>query len=849
MALKDFVTVEIAWDHGPLEPHPTWTDITEYVSAISGGGGRGGEFDTFGARSYTITVTDLGRIFDPSNDGSPYDGKIVPRKQLRIRTAGDMAEPAVLFSDDFAGSNGASWNSGKWSTATDGGTGASLQIQGNRGRLTSGTSVYGSTYAVADEELPQEYEVLLTDVRFSNVSSEQYFRMYFRGDASQTNEIAHNSIGLIIEPDNDSIHWYDNGGGGSSTWVKYEGFNFSASTDYMIRVRVEESSVKIKIWESGDPEPDAWLSTLTSSEWLNTHEGEYFAMSFVGGNDTTSEYVEIGDISIKSLVGEIDGEVIFRGVIESFPQDYEVGTKKVTVPIEAVDLLSYLETEFLIGDTAHEVLARSMGAFALWKLDDEKRVIDAIGNVSPGRYTGIKPVIGDPLEYGGAGSFDNSGEEFTVANVPRAMFDFQLAAAGIDDYDWSVSLLFKAKANTVEVATYPLFGGTTQTFQTGFTTWPAIGLYSSITSGAQHASHAVYGNGSGLATEASPSVLANVTGSRIITDNLPHHLVMVSISYEEVYGYCDGEQDAHISSLNSNGYLRYRGSRIQPHLGHIIDEVALFPRSLAQSEVRLLARAALGGLFAQRTDERLATLMQAAGIPESLYSFEMGSAVVASMGSGDSLLSMCQSVQMTENGRFFVSREGIITFHAKTHSAYATSEATFSDIEGNGFGYEGFGFDYDVRLLSTRAAVSAIAGTAVASATSGVLESVGTRSINISTELIEVDEARSYAEHIVGLYQDPLLRARSWTVDLTVLSEEDRKTLCSLDIGSHVTLERTPLFDNDTIVQEMVIESIEHEISNEPLSWKVTFTAVPDVEPTYFRWGRSELGGTDGAGY
>jgi hypothetical protein len=78
------LTVEVAFDDGPLEASPTWTDITNKVRAGSIRVGRSNELDQISAGVLNLTLDNRVRTFDPFYASGPYYGKLTTRKQIRV---------------------------------------------------------------------------------------------------------------------------------------------------------------------------------------------------------------------------------------------------------------------------------------------------------------------------------------------------------------------------------------------------------------------------------------------------------------------------------------------------------------------------------------------------------------------------------------------------------------------------------------------------------------------------------------------------------------------------------------------------------------------------------------------
>lgn len=77
--------VEIAFDDGPYVASPTWTNVTAYVLDATVDRGRSDEWATEFTGTAQIRLDNTTRRFDPFYTAGPYYGKLLPRRQIRIR--------------------------------------------------------------------------------------------------------------------------------------------------------------------------------------------------------------------------------------------------------------------------------------------------------------------------------------------------------------------------------------------------------------------------------------------------------------------------------------------------------------------------------------------------------------------------------------------------------------------------------------------------------------------------------------------------------------------------------------------------------------------------------------------
>lgn len=77
--------IEIAFDDGPYVVSPTWTDVTAYCRGFSTSRGVPDDWTYQADGSASVTLSNRDRRFDPFNTSGPYYGKLLPRRQIRIR--------------------------------------------------------------------------------------------------------------------------------------------------------------------------------------------------------------------------------------------------------------------------------------------------------------------------------------------------------------------------------------------------------------------------------------------------------------------------------------------------------------------------------------------------------------------------------------------------------------------------------------------------------------------------------------------------------------------------------------------------------------------------------------------
>jgi hypothetical protein len=131
--------VEIAFEDGPYTVSPRWTDITSWVRSLSTDRGRSDDWGDFYG-SAQVVLNNRTRLFDPYYTSGTYYGKLLPRRQIRIRAqTNDLGSVATY--DVFRG-----FVSG-WSPSwTDAGTDSTVTL-----------SCYDALQLLGSEQLPADW--------------------------------------------------------------------------------------------------------------------------------------------------------------------------------------------------------------------------------------------------------------------------------------------------------------------------------------------------------------------------------------------------------------------------------------------------------------------------------------------------------------------------------------------------------------------------------------------------------------------------------------------------------------------------------------------------------------------
>lgn len=207
-------------------------------------------------------------------------------------------------------------------------------------------------------------------------------------------------------------------------------------------------------------------------------------------------------------------------------------------------------------------------------------------------------------------------------------------------------------------------------------------------------------------------------------------------------------------------------------------------------------------------------------------------------------LAHIQEVETTEDGIFFISREGVAVFLDRNRIISSTLDATLYTWGDAGLEnrYEDLVPAFDDSQIWGEAVVSAPGKTdATALSASSVRRFFGrTRTVAGLWELQAEMEDR--ADYVVLRFGEPLQRIAAITLD-PMLQNAQWPRVLSRDLHDKVRVVKRPFSGAQTISQDSVIEGIAHEI--QPGRWRTVWSLSPFDPARYWVLGDSVYGVLD----
>lgn len=241
-----------------------------------------------------------------------------------------------------------------------------------------------------------------------------------------------------------------------------------------------------------------------------------------------------------------------------------------------------------------------------------------------------------------------------------------------------------------------------------------------------------------------------------------------------------------------------------------------------------------GATAGQLSSERVNTILDFAGFPNSMRSIFTGdSTMQVDPGGNRGVLQAIQTIEQSEFGAFFMSRQGEAKFLSRTIvSELADATARFfSDVGGPGdLTYTNLDFAFDDQLILNDVTVTMLGGVAQEVSDAESIATYFTKSGQRSDILVQTNqEANDQARTLIAARKDADLRIDSMTLNL--LSEgTEFETLAnlSMDIYTLINIEKS-MPGGSTVVRELFVQGVQHDVRPGVWNMKV-LTAEPIIQ-------------------
>jgi hypothetical protein len=164
----------------------------------------------------------------------------------------------------------------------------------------------------------------------------------------------------------------------------------------------------------------------------------------------------------------------------------------------------------------------------------------------------------------------------------------------------------------------------------------------------------------------------------------------------------------------------------------------------------------------------------------------LGGASAFTVAEGTNTLEYCNQINLAEQGRLFMARDGDITFQPRIGNTLSASVADFHD-DGTNVPYDSIGITFEADQVVNRAAVAIRGGTQEVAEDLASQAKYFIQTTSITDSLLHDDPAALALANYL-LEPEPEARYTSLGTNLNKLTTAQRDTVAIIDIGDTITL-------------------------------------------------------------
>lgn len=250
----------------------------------------------------------------------------------------------------------------------------------------------------------------------------------------------------------------------------------------------------------------------------------------------------------------------------------------------------------------------------------------------------------------------------------------------------------------------------------------------------------------------------------------------------------------------------------------------------------------LPSIVRERTGARIGRILHTLGFSSSQMTLEAGGSILHADPPTDSTaLAYILRAARTELGRFFVGADGVLTFHDRHHHRSSvtaiTSQLTLGDTQSHTVRYSDLVLDpADERNLINHARCGRDGKKPAVARDLSSIDLRGEQKTD-REDLLFADmlEAADQARFLVGRYASPQARIERVVLQPRRFGDALWPEALGFDLGTRVTVERTPLDLGNVFSQECFVEMVEHQIDLNRRDWVTSWSLAPADTTVYWR--------------
>ena len=178
-------------------------------------------------------------------------------------------------------------------------------------------------------------------------------------------------------------------------------------------------------------------------------------------------------------------------------------------------------------------------------------------------------------------------------------------------------------------------------------------------------------------------------------------------------------------------------------------------------------------------------------------------------------LAYAQAVTQSEQGFFFVARNGDLTFTDRVSAGFASSVGSFSDAQGTDIKYQTLGISYGQEFLYNKVVATRQTGSPQIANDATSQTEYGISTLSLDNLLLSNDaQAEDLADELLDFYSEPTFRFEDMDLLVSSFSSGNRIICNQLELGKTITIERNYVSGTPTTVSKFeTVERLNHVIT------------------------------------
>ena len=208
-------------------------------------------------------------------------------------------------------------------------------------------------------------------------------------------------------------------------------------------------------------------------------------------------------------------------------------------------------------------------------------------------------------------------------------------------------------------------------------------------------------------------------------------------------------------------------------------------------------------------------------LPEVAYpdavSIDAGTAVLGDypLTANTNVLSYAQAITTSEQGLFFVSRDGTLTFTDRVAAAFVSPFASFGDDQTTDIKYQELSILYGQEFLYNKVVATRDSGLPQVANDAASQTEYGISTLNLGGLLVSDDTAAlALADDLLELYKEPAFRFENMRLHLSSLVFLERERCNQLELGDSILVTRNYQTGSPASVEKtQTVERLRHVIT------------------------------------